>query len=274
MENKRTIHLISGLPRSGSTLLSNILNSNPSHFVTPTNATLQLIQLIVNNWTSLESFKSQGIEKLTPRIQSSLRELLFGFYKEELDKDLIIFDKDRGWLNNIELIEEVLGCEVKIICCVRDIKQIASSFEKLNNKTPTIRNNLYSTDVARLSIYSRTNDLLSPTGVIGNCVQSLRDAYQKGYNNRLLIVKFEQLTTDPEFVLLQIHKFLNLKQFNYNFENVEQTIFEDDSVYGLQGLHVIRNKVAPIISDTTEVLGEQICREIDEAYADMKKIIG
>ena len=49
---------------------------------------------------------------------------------------------------------------------------------------------------------------------------------------------------------------------------MEQTVQEDDSVYGLtKDLHTIRRKVKPIIPDYEKVLGKQICDWIDTNLA-------
>jgi sulfotransferase len=262
--------MIAGLPRSGSTLLTNILAQNKQFQPTSTSGVLDLLNMVRNNWSDIDSMKAAGLEKTIPAMRSFLRDGLNGFY----DEDSIVFDKNRGWINNIEFIEEVLGRPVKIIVCIRDVKDIVASFEKLNNKQPLLRNSLYSNEVARLSIYSRSVDLLSTTGVIGSTVNMLRDAFQKGYSDRLVLVPMEQLTKNPENTMGEIHKVLGLEHFNYDFDNVEQLINEDDTVYGIPGLHDIKNKVEYFESTAIEVLGEQICNEIDEAYADIKNLLG
>lgn len=271
---KNRIILIAGLPRSGSTLLCNILAQNPKFHVTPTNGTLNLLQLIKNNWTDIDSFKAQGIKKTLPKMRTALRGMFLGFYEEYLNKDMIVFDKDRGWLNNIDLIEEVTGRKVQIITTIRDIKDIASSFEKLNRKNNIIKNNLYSNDVTRLSVYSRTTDLLSPTGVIGNCVNMLRDIFLKQQDDRLLIVPMGALTNNPKDVMKELYTKLELESFEHHFTDMEQLINEDDYVYGIPGLHNIQPNVNPIQSNAIEILGEQICNEIDEAFSDIKKLLG
>lgn len=272
MKNK--IYLLSGLPRSGSTLLCNILAQNPKIHVTPTNGLLQLLQLLRDNWVNIADFKAQGIENLTPRIKQSLKGIIEGYYSEELKDGSIIIDKDRGWLNNIEFIEEILDVEVKVITSVRDIKDISASFEKINSKNQLIPNNLYSNDATRLSIYSRTSDLLSDTGVIGRCINNLRDAYQKGYGNRIIMVPFNNLTREPENVLKELTKILELEEFQYKFTDMEQLINEDDTIYGLSGLHDIQKDVKYVESTADKVLGEQICKEINEKYSDYQKLFG
>ena len=52
----------SSLPRSGSTLLQNILAQNPDIYATPTSGVLELIVGARGNYTNTEEFKAQDHE--------------------------------------------------------------------------------------------------------------------------------------------------------------------------------------------------------------------
>ena len=65
------IFFVAGLPRSGSTLLMNLLGQNPQNHVTPTNGLIDLIIRIRNTWAQNDTFKSQGLWKVVqPRIHA------------------------------------------------------------------------------------------------------------------------------------------------------------------------------------------------------------
>ena len=49
----------SSLPRSGSTLLQNILGQNPDFYVSPTSGVLELLFAARNNYTNDVAFKAQ-----------------------------------------------------------------------------------------------------------------------------------------------------------------------------------------------------------------------
>ena len=51
----KNVHFISGMPRSGSTLLCNILNQNPRFHATGTSGVLDLLLLVRNNWNLIPS---------------------------------------------------------------------------------------------------------------------------------------------------------------------------------------------------------------------------
>jgi len=264
---KRTIYFIGGLPRSGSTLLTNLLAQNPKFHVTSTSALLHLMNIVKDNWTDLGAFKATGIENSLPRIRKSLRGMLLDFYNDEFEKDLIVFQKDRAIMNNIEFMEEVLDAKIKIITCVRPIKDITSSFEKLYLKNPLIKSSLYSNDIARISTYSRAADLLSKTGVIGVVWNMIMDVINRGYADRLLVVPFDNLVTDPVSVLDGLHGALDIERYDYKLTDFEQLICEDDSVYGIPGLHDIQtDKIVNKESDALNILGAQIVSEIETNF--------
>ena len=52
------IHMIAGLPRSGSTLLCNILNQNPRFHATSTSGILEIVLAIRNQWDNVVALKA------------------------------------------------------------------------------------------------------------------------------------------------------------------------------------------------------------------------
>lgn len=56
--NQKRIYFLAGLPRSGSTLLANILLQNPSIYVTSTFGILCILVQIRNEWDRVEAFRA------------------------------------------------------------------------------------------------------------------------------------------------------------------------------------------------------------------------
>ncbi|MCH7726722.1 MAG: hypothetical protein IH991_09615 [Planctomycetes bacterium] len=68
------LHFASGLPRSGATLLMNLLGQNPAHRVTPTSGLIELFVTVKDNWTKFVEFKAEGLEKV------KLRGMVYGYF--------------------------------------------------------------------------------------------------------------------------------------------------------------------------------------------------
>ena len=98
---------------------------------------------------------------------------------------------------------------------------------------------------------------------------------REGVEEKCKIIKFEQLTTDPETVMKEVYDYLELPYFKHNFQNVEQVTVEDDVVYGLvSDLHKIRKEIKPVPMDYNEILGHELSSNIQQICAGYQKHFG
>jgi len=249
---QKSFHFIAGLPRSGSTLLCNILNQNPRFHATATSGVVSMLLAIKNNWNNIQEFKAVRNENAKLRV---IRSMLLAFYSD-IDKPLI-FDKSRGWPANFEMLEEILGHKVKMLVPVRDIRDVLASFEKLHRKESKTGQTSqekafpieFQTVEGRCEIFMKANQ------PVGSAYNKVKDALQRGYGDRMHFVFFEELTTNPKRVMKEVYAFLGEDYFDHDFKNVEQTTKEDDFFHGFKDLHTIRREVKPVSSEWREVLG-------------------
>jgi len=254
---KKSFAFISGLPRSGSTLLCNILAQNPEAKVSKATSGLHDVLFGVRNqWDRLTEHQAEGVD--LARLKRVLQGIFHGYLHDGFASPLVI-DKGRGWLSLIEMLEFVLDKKCKIICPVRDLAEILASFEKLWRKTTAktqwnFEQNDYfnaQTVEGRCEIWARKDQ---PVGLAYNRV---KDALQRGYSDRIYFVEFNDLTSYPERTLDGVYKFLDVANFKHDFDNVAQYTREDDeNVHRIVGLHTIRPKVLPVPRSATETLGE------------------
>lgn len=256
MSNERTIHFISGLPRSGSTLLCNILAQNPEIHSTPTSACHEALFVLRNAWPEWIEHKAAKDLADEANLQRVLSATLHSYH--DTDRPVVI-DKGRGWLSLLELAEFALGRPAKVIVPVRGIPQILASFEKLHRKTAHAQRNQGDYFQAQ-TIEGRAQHLLAGNQVLGLAYNRLRDAIQRGLGDRLYLVEFDDLTHNPQETLEGIYEFLQLPAYQHDFDNVEQYTHEDDTVHGLP-LHDIRPQVKPIKDDSAAVLGAGLCKQ-------------
>lgn len=249
----KTFYLISGLPRSGSTLLCNILAQNEKMYVTPTSGLLPLLLAVRDYVSEMVHFKASDDKTVSLRI---LRGMVQGYFSNTSNN--ICFDKSRGWTRHIEMMEEITGHPVKILVCVRDVREVLASFENLWRKNsghraiPQEKNNYdqFQTIEGRLATFMHEKE------IVGRSYNSIRDAIHRGYTNRLLFVDFDSLTKDPERVMRKVYDFLGQEYFPHDFNNVIQKINEKDEYYGFDDLHSIRPVVKPLEHKWPELLGE------------------
>jgi len=247
---EKEIFFINGMPRSGSTLLCNILAQNPDFHVTPTSGLSELITGIHQFWKTNPIIKASE----TPDKQLRIIKDLIQSYHQDTDRP-IVFNKSRGWAPNIELVEMALGRKIKILTTIRPLPQIIASMEKLYRKeikninSPLIRGPEMST------LESRTQNWVSPNGLIGGTFNSIQDAFFRGHGDKFHFVDYTQLTSNPSLVIKNVYNFLGKQYFEHNFNDVQQYTKENDAEHGFTDLHTIRPVIKPQNDDSREVLG-------------------
>lgn len=261
-----TIFYQSSLPRSGSTLLQNILAQNPAFHVTPTSGLLELIFGARHNYTTGAEFRAQDPEKMKQAFLAFCRGGIETYASSLTDKPYFI-DKSRGWGVHYELLQAIFKREPKIICMVRDLRQILSSMEKKHRQTPerhqSIENHQEMTGTTTLK--RAILHLQRPP--VGMALERLVEIHRRGWAKKILFLRYEDLTGKPAEVLKKVYAYLGVPEFNHDFKNVAQVTQEDDEVFGIPGLHDIRPMVSPQKFDYQEVLGTDVLRHVHSKYA-------
>lgn len=246
---------VSGLPRSGSTLLMNILGQHSEVHITPTSGCHEVLWTTRNNWMTFQEHQNDRNASSPKNLQRVLNSILNNYH--DTDKSFII-DKHRSWIHSIELLEFAQNEKAKIIVPVRDVVDILASFEKLYRsnahlqRTPGDFLNSQTTE-------GRCMHWISNQGELGIAYNRLKDAFRRGYSDRMLLVEYSELTTMPTQTLNKIWNFLEMSPPIHDFDNIKQITKEDDtlSIYG-ETLHKIKPKLEMNLSDSIKILGKEI----------------
>lgn len=263
----------SSIPRSGSTLLQNLLAQNPNNHCTPTSDVIELLIQARNSYGTFKAFQSQGVMQIKPRIRTLLKGMLEGYYADCAGKT--VFEKSRGWIAYIELLEEILERPVKVVVCVRDIREIVASFERLHRTNQLTKQDAPHPEyIDCQSIEGRARCLLSPGAVVGLAIVRLRDAINRGLGNRLVIVRNSDLVDDPVATVMKVCTAVGAEPFLCNPRKVEQLTHEDDSVHGME-LHTVRETVnREGMTDWREYLPESLGEYLNEQYPLIQELAG
>jgi len=223
---KKILHFLSGIPRSGSTVLAAILNQNPMTHVSTTSGLVHALDGLANTWHSAGLLNENDPER--KKLAQTMRGAIDAFYEDT--EAPVIIDKSRGWpiAQIMAAMSQVLGHQPKIIATVRSVPDCAASFIRVA-KPENLDEFMYS----------------------GQLMDHLKAAYislQNGYNfapKNFLFVEYEDLLADPKAQLARIHEFLELPDFAYDFDNIDgSTVAEDDeNLHGHAGMHDVKPKL-------------------------------
>lgn len=226
MESK-TLHFLSGLPRSGSTVLAAILNQNPAFHVSTTSGLVFALDSLANTWHSVSLLEKSDPNK--SKLIRAMRGVIQEYYKEDTNKPIVI-DKSRGWSIPyiLSAMSQVLGRKPKIIATVRGVPECMASF-------------------VRVAKPDSLDEFLQSETI----VSYLRSTYQalfSGYQSNpecFLFVEYDNLVKNPKEELKRIHKFLGVKPFKYDFNNIDGTLVkeDDENIHHYAGMHDIKPKL-------------------------------
>tara|TARA_R110000824_G_scaffold353996_1_gene541075 strand:+ start:660 stop:1478 length:819 start_codon:yes stop_codon:yes gene_type:complete len=264
----------SSMPRSGSTLLQNILGQNPDTHVTPTDGGLELLYGARVNYTNNAEFNAQDPEQMQAAWRGFCKGGLEG-YAAGLSNKPNTCIKSRGIGEQFDWFSNFMGEDPKVIVMVRNVKSILASHEKMFRTNPEKAQQVHNPSEMRgLTTESRVQQWIQGPPV-GLALQRLQQMKLQEIDKKCLYIRFEDLTKYPETEISRVYDYLGLPTFKHDFNNVEQLTQEDDALYGMgPGLHVIRPKVESIKPDYLDVLGEQLCKGIDEMCAGYQQDYG
>lgn len=252
MTPAKTFHFVAGMPRSGSTLLCNILNQNPRFWATATSGLCPLLLKINFVWQEIPELKASATteEKL-----SLIRGMFTGFHVNDRP---VILNKSRGWVSALEMVRNALGVEPKILVTIRDIPSILSSCEKLFRKELKSPESVARWGQNMETIEGRLAFWTSADQMVGGQYNRIRDCVMRGNRRNLHFVDFDELCSSPAITMEKVYQFLGEEPFTHDFERVDQTTHEKDIEHGFLDLHTIRQKVQPVKKDYREILGDSV----------------
>jgi sulfotransferase len=256
----------SSMPRAGSTLLQNILAQNPSFYVTPTSGLLELVFGARLNYTNSPEFKAQDDAAMKKAFLAFSRAGMEAYFKALTNKPYVL-DKSRGWGVHFDLLSLIFDEEPKIICMVRDLRQILASMERKFRQNPDKHrpienhNNLSGTTTLKRAVVH----LQTPP--VGLALDRLAEIHQRGWNKKILFIRYEDLAAQPKQTVQKVYAYLGVPEFQHNFNDVAQVTQEDDQAYGIPGLHEIRPKVEPLAHDYLSIIGKDAVRFVQSNYA-------
>jgi len=223
---------LSTIPRSGSTLLTSLLNQRPDVYATPTSNLCDTIGGAIYAWQkNLKTIAQNGTNE-------ELLRVVKGMLENRYDTDKLVFDKTPNWASPIIVKTLSLIQDVKIVTTVRPIAEVIASAAKIS-KSKDIELFL-KTEFFRYIIESYAN--------ISECY--------KLYPEKMLLIEYDNLVSNTQKELDRVSDFVGLDKFIHPSEVPDSA--EDDKAWGIKDLHKVRSKVSKINYSAKEILGEKL----------------
>lgn len=243
----RKLCFLTGLPRSGTTLLANLLCQNPDVHATATSGLLDTLRAVRDVCDKNPFFRAMDNAERQERKRAILQGVVAGYFDHT--NVGVCFDKSRGWPTSFELASWILGerSDVRAIVCVRDMRDVLASFEKLYRVTAesSTTSQERADYVAHRTAVGRAQFMLRPNEPLGYARDVIKDAVTRGWRENMVFVEYDSLCHDPQGVVDDIYKFIDEPSFIHCPTHVEQVTREDDSVHSFVGLHEIRGEIKP-----------------------------
>lgn len=250
---------MSGLPRSGSTLLMNILAQNPNIQPSGTSGLIEVIQGMRNQYTNSINVKAQDDAEMNRRFTNAAIGAIRGWgHSSEAE---IYVDKSRGWPQHYEFLQTI-GFQPLMIVTVRDLRAVLSSMEKLYRKNSLRVDPTIWADARRAQSTEGRVQLWAGGAPVGDAASQIQDLIHRGHAENVLFVRYEDLISNPSGIMLQVYDYIDEEPYDHDFENIEQVTQEDDRLHGIPDLHNIRPQIAPVAEDWDEILGSTLANGI------------
>ena len=257
----KNFYFMSGLPRSGSTLLSSILNQNPRFYSGPSSPVVATMIALENQFSNDELFLGYPKPEQAKEIIASV---LPQYYSDR--KEPVIFDKNRSWTVRMNYIPGYFDIQPKVICPVRDTAEILTSFISMMRRNPyevngkinfidemLVKNNIPLTDDNRCEF------IASPNGILGQSVEGLRKALMEGYDNSIHLVEYRDLVNNQKENVEKIYEFLGEELFEHDFNKLDNINRENDAqIYGFADMHDVRPTLEYVSKNPEDVLSPEI----------------
>ena len=224
---------LSGLPRSGSTILSAILDQNPLIHAEGNSAVCQLI------WDMHQSGTVHAAEQLKGNnragtVKDMIEQIPKIYYKDIPAGKQIVIDKCRAWTMpaNVELLRKYIDPEIKIIVLERSVTAIMQSFMKLYQKNNWSDEKIHEVLKAML-VPNQEPVMRSIDGI-----NLARNSHER--DETFLFIHYDDLIAKPAETMDRIYAFCGWAPYAHQFDNIVNRHPENDDFYNLKGFHEIR----------------------------------
>jgi len=236
---EKTYYFISGLPRSGSTLLSALLRQNPRFHAGMTSPVAGLMESVIAQVSAGSEMASMVSETQRAAL---LRGLIDSYYAEV--EAPVVFDTSRAWTAKLPTLMRLFP-NTRLLCCVRDVAWIMDSLERKFRQNAFENTRLFANPGQRATVYTRVDALAGSNSLVGFAWHALKEACFGEHAAQIIMIEYDLFVRRPDEVMGLLYDFLGEAHFAHDFADVSYDAPEFDAHLGVLGLHKVHPQVAP-----------------------------
>lgn len=238
MDDKK-IFFMSGLPRSGSTVLCNILQQHPDVFTVPTDPICSVIRDILINVYDSNIGTAFDFDVFDKGLHNFIVDGLNGYYSSLTDKPVIL-SKNRQWYSLSHLFPQA-----KYIATVRNLFDVASSILRQQDNNRSIVTPIADglTFVPNAGLMESLKHAIINEASFQLAVPSLLTIGKK-HPGKVKWVRYEDMVSNGSKILNDLEHFMGISHHEYDFNNIQQqALYEHDAVYSGESSHTTQSRL-------------------------------
>lgn len=264
------LHAIAGTPRSGSTLLCNLLAQRSDVRVSATSHLATALGGICAGHTKSLEVKSELIkdeQRTLRRLRQAVLGYVEGWYAEQQGANEVVFDKSRAWTYQVDYLRWLFPT-ARCVTIVRDLRAVLASCERQNVRTAAFN---HADALSQRTLWGRSDTLFAPEGTIGLALRGVEDAIRRyGRQARqnpggcpVVFLRYEDLVQDPGRQMARLERELQLTPHAYDFENVRCAEPEVDALFH----HKYPHDGTGAVSDQAPDWADWVSPDVEELIA-------
>lgn len=253
----KKINFLSGFYRSGSTLLTVLLNQHPDLYCSHQS---DLSSALESTQLSFNSFESYVAGNYNHRYYQMLDGMAQNFY-QDIDKENIL-DKSRAWGHPDSFkFMHMINKDYKVIFTYRPVLEILTSFVLINRSNP---DNIFMKNCLEIkhpsTYYRNDEDALCDYIVslfLEPSIRNMSVLKNSENSNNVFFLEYNNFINNTQVELSKIYSFLGINNFKNDLDNIFDHDAVDDSYFGAE-LHKVRSKILPPENHPKNVLSKYV----------------
>lgn len=258
-EKNKTYFFLGGLPRSGNTVLSALLNQHPQIYSGPISPVCNIL------WnTKQEQYREPTITHNSSQpLDNVLKNIMVSYYKGISQPYIVDREKNWGTLPNLTMIRDYITPQPKIVATVRSITDILLSFLNVLEEDSYIDREMRQCDflprLHRDKNDARCDYLMAPNNSIEKAILGISLSVHPEYKQYFHLVEYDDLINDKQNTMNKIYDFLEIERHQHDFNRIEPSQVVNDEILGYpKDLHKVQPKLARVKHDNDIKLSEYV----------------